>query len=88
MWEGFRWKAARVPVSKKGSKTLLSKYRPISLVPISNIVMKLVINSKIHEYLRQTKLYMTGNMDYVIKDLLQIFYPTDSGNNPRTTNFK
>ena len=51
------WKIARVqPVPKKGSKSLPSNYRPISLLSVVCKVMEKCINSQILKYLEKHKL--------------------------------
>ena len=51
------WKTARVqPVPKKGSKSIPSNYRPISILSVICKVMEKVINSRILKYLERHKL--------------------------------
>ena len=46
------WKRANVtPVHKKGSKSEISNYRPISLLPIVSKIMEKIINDKLVRYL-------------------------------------
>lgn len=51
------WKTARVqPISKKGSKAMLSNYRLISLLLIKSKVMESIIDLEIFKYLESNKL--------------------------------
>ena len=49
------WKQAKVvPLHKKGSRRLLEKYRPVSLLPVSGMILEKVIADQIGEFLKGT----------------------------------
>ena len=51
------WKTARVqPIPKKGSKTLPTNYRPISILSVVSKVMEKYLNIEILKYLETNKL--------------------------------
>ena len=48
------WKAARViPVFKKGQRTMLDNYRPISILPVVSKLIKRILYNQISGYLEK-----------------------------------
>ena len=52
------WKAARViPLFKKGQRSMLDNYRPISILPVVSKVMERILYDQMYEYFNQKNLF-------------------------------
>ncbi|CAB4023335.1 Hypothetical predicted protein [Paramuricea clavata] len=52
------WKAARViPLFKKGQRSMLNNYRPISILPVVSKLMERIMYDQMYEYLNQNNLF-------------------------------
>ncbi|CAB4007916.1 Hypothetical predicted protein [Paramuricea clavata] len=52
------WKAARViPLFKKGQRSMLGNYRPISILPVVSKLMERIMYDQMYEYLNQNNLF-------------------------------
>ena len=52
------WKAARViPLFKKGQRSMLDNYRPISILPVVSKLMERIMYDQMYEYLNQNNLF-------------------------------
>ena len=57
------WKAAKVfPLFKKGQRSLLDNYRPISILPVVSKLMERILYHQIYEYFDQQNLFQTSNL--------------------------
>ncbi|CAB3991234.1 Hypothetical predicted protein, partial [Paramuricea clavata] len=68
------WKAARViPLFKKGQRSMLDNYRPISILPVVSKLMERIMYDQMYEYLNQNNLFSKhqfGFRPYIIPQLL------------------
>ena len=73
------WKQAKcVPVHKKGNRRLLEKYRPVSLLPVSGMVLEKVIADQIGEFFERNGLFGSFQFGFrqrksTISELLELF---------------
>ena len=52
------WKAARIiPLFKKGQRSMLDNYRPISILPVVSKLMEIIMYDQMYEYLNQNNLF-------------------------------
>ena len=50
----MEWKAARVtPIFKKGQRTMLDNYRPISILPVVSKLMERILYDQMYDYLKK-----------------------------------
>jgi retron-type reverse transcriptase len=50
----MEWKAARVtPIFKKGQRTKLDNYRPISILPVVSKLMERILYDQMYDYLKK-----------------------------------
>ena len=53
-----KWKTAKViPLFKKGQRSLLDNYRPISILPVVSKLMERILYDQIYEYFDQQNLF-------------------------------
>lgn len=53
-----------VPIFKKGSKSSVENYRPISIIPIVSKVLEMVLNNQIVHYFEQNNLFSNSQFGY------------------------
>jgi hypothetical protein len=59
------WKAARViPVFKKGQRTMLDNYRPISILPVVSKLIERILYNQISEYLEKESILSEYQFDF------------------------
>ena len=59
-----KWKLAKViPLHKKGNKTLLENYRPVSLLPVPGMILKGSLQCRLRNILRRTNYLENFNLD-------------------------
>ena len=49
-----------IPLFKKGDPTLLTNYRPISLLPSLSKIFETVINQQLYDYFENSNLFFKG----------------------------
>ena len=50
----MEWKVARVtPFFKKGQRTMLDNYRPISILPVVSKLMERILYDQMYDYLKK-----------------------------------
>ena len=50
----LEWKAARViPIFKKGQRTMLDNYRPISILPVASKLIERILYNQLSNYLKK-----------------------------------
>ena len=74
------WKKSKcVPLFKqKGSRKHKEDYRPVSLLPVSGMVLEKVIADQIEEFFEQNKLFVSYQFGFrkkkgTVSELLQLF---------------
>jgi hypothetical protein len=77
------WKAARViPLFKKGQRSLLDNYRPISILPVVSKLMERILYDQMFEYLNRENLlskHQFGFIDLIILQLLHYWIVRTNG---------
>ncbi|CAB4006398.1 Hypothetical predicted protein [Paramuricea clavata] len=76
------WKAARViPLFKKGQRSMLDNYRPISILPVVSKLVERIMYDQMYEYLNQNNLFSKHHLvsDLIIPQLLHYWIVRTNG---------
>jgi hypothetical protein len=80
-----------IPIYKKGEKTLIENYRPISILPTVSKIIEKVIFKQIHQHFQSNDLYHASQYGFreshstelaVLEIIDRIVYSMDAGNVP------
>ena len=51
-----------VPLYKSGNKSVMSNYRPISILPTNSKIFEKLLHKRIYQFLKKMKLFMIINL--------------------------
>ena len=70
-----KFKNARViPVYKKGNKTIMANYRPISLLSVFNKIMEKLMYNRLTEFFQKDDVFLQGNLAFALVTQLLMLY--------------